>query len=154
MARVIICDLCANRVDENSLTELAIGSNNSELCEGCFTSLMSALKDDKSYVISQLTNPLQNNTESPTELTSTQPQNLTEIDIEGASYIKPTFDLSEGSDNVREINKKLIEGRGACQHHYKTYEDGEIKCTDAPPGAKGPYATFKGCGKTLRDNEL
>jgi hypothetical protein len=68
--------------------------------------------------------------------------------------VPSSVDLRKGSNDVRALNREIVKQKGTCPHHYKTFEEGAIKCADAPPGIRGPYANFKGCGKTLGDNEL
>jgi len=44
---------------------------------------------------------------------------------------------------MREING------GTCLHHFKTFKDGKVVCTDAPVGMEGELASFRGCGEAL-----
>jgi hypothetical protein len=50
---------------------------------------------------------------------------------------------------MRLANKVVSEQKGACPHHFKSYQDGKIVCGPAPDGFKGELASFKGCGNAL-----
>lgn len=56
--------------------------------------------------------------------------------------------------NMKKAEKANSAMRGTCEHLFKSFEEGQTVCSDAPPGAKGPFASFKGCGKRLKDFEL
>lgn len=190
MARITICDLCKQRISDesepNKLT-LSFYANapqetedagpdhilDAELCEKCTGVLRNRIESPDAltiapapqnpiYVagdlrvedaISTLPGPA-TNAVGPSEedkANRTPTEDLLEDEIH---KVPSSVDLRKGSKGVRDLNRKIVKDKGPCAHHYKSFEEGTVMCADAPPDIRGPYANFKGCGKSLMDDEL
>lgn len=84
----------------------------------------------------------------------TNPGSTNELLSHEIVRVPPSRDLSKGSREAAKLNKEIENKKGSCPHHFKAMDGATPVCADAPPGTRGPFSSFKGCGKKLSVSEL
>jgi hypothetical protein len=180
MAQITICDLCKKQVKKRTgLSKLSLSAYinklkrqvEAELCESCVTELVARLDADEDIAPREpLQSPVKtsstqvgsvvDSSQVPTLAVASKPQKSAsgkateELLDDEMVIIPPAKDLRKGSKDARKTNAEIVKKRGSCPHQFKRYENGVIICIDAPPGVQGEFATTRGCGKKLREDEV
>lgn len=135
-----------------------------EICTVCFETLRNwllaptdaALEKPNKSLSDGLHNMVQASIEAaddaePAEIKALEPPKVKgdrgKIEEGELNVVKSRFDKAKANQAVRKT-------KGACAHHFKSFDDGKIVCGNAPPGFTGELSTFRGCGKVLTDAEL
>lgn len=171
MAKVTVCDLCKKAILDESDYSICIAhetdkeqTHSGEVCTECFETLQNwllapaaeALRDPKKSLSDGLHEMVRPNVEvvedaEPAEIKALEPPRSSDkrgkIEEGELNVVKSRFDK-------RKANKVVSETKGKCDHHFKSFEDGKIICSPAPPGFQGELATFRGCGKILTETEI